>query len=277
MVHFIKRTVVLLLILCMFMPAAQARMSIGGQIECSSNVLEVGKQTTFYWSFWPLSSSYSARIYIYAVKASGAKIELVDEHTTSSVSGSKTVTIPDADYVEGYVRVSYTNRNPEMFASKQVKIHNPIKFLFFKPSDTVEICAGDQYVSHLEITPENASDPRVTYSSKDESIAVVDENGVVTAIAPGRTSIYADALDGSGVRGYLFVNVIQHHALRLPGDANDDGQVNIMDALLVLQHDVGWQVEINQINADVNADDKADIIDALLIMQYDVGWDIELL
>ncbi len=66
-------------------------------------------------------------------------------------------------------------------------------------------------------------------------------------------------------------------ALRIPGDANDDASVDIMDALLTLQYAVGWDVEINLLNADVNADDAADILDALLILQYSVGWDIDLL
>ena len=63
---------------------------------------------------------------------------------------------------------------------------------------------------------------------------------------------------------------------RVPGDANDDGMVNIVDALVVLQYDVGWDVPINISNADVNGSGGADIMDALLILQYDVGWDIEL-
>jgi hypothetical protein len=64
--------------------------------------------------------------------------------------------------------------------------------------------------------------------------------------------------------------------LRQPGDANDDGDVSIFDALAILQYDVGWEVVINPINADVNADGSANIFDALLILQYDVGWDVEL-
>ena len=62
--------------------------------------------------------------------------------------------------------------------------------------------------------------------------------------------------------------------LRLPGDANEDGHVNIFDALAILQYDVGWDVTINLYNANVNADDAVDIFDALLILQYDVGWDV---
>ena len=64
---------------------------------------------------------------------------------------------------------------------------------------------------------------------------------------------------------------------RLPGDANEDGLVDIFDALLILQYDVGWDVTINTANADVNASGTVDIFDALLILQYDVGWDVALI
>ena len=65
---------------------------------------------------------------------------------------------------------------------------------------------------------------------------------------------------------------------RLAGDADADGDVDIFDALLILQYDVGWEVDyINLENANVNGDEMVDIFDALLILQYDVGWDVELL
>lgn len=64
---------------------------------------------------------------------------------------------------------------------------------------------------------------------------------------------------------------------RLPGDADQDGSVTIMDALAVLQYSVGWDVDISMSNADVDADGSATIMDALRILQYCVGWDAELL
>lgn len=53
-----------------------------------------------------------------------------------------------------------------------------------------------------------------------------------------------------------------------PGDVNEDGIVDIVDALLVAQFYVGLDVTINQSLADVNCDNGIDILDALLIAQY---------
>ena len=64
---------------------------------------------------------------------------------------------------------------------------------------------------------------------------------------------------------------------RIPGDANDSGKVDIMDALLTLQYSVGHSVTINLENANCNGDASANIMDALLILQYSVGHEVELI
>lgn len=55
------------------------------------------------------------------------------------------------------------------------------------------------------------------------------------------------------------------------GDVNGDGDVNILDALLIVQYYVGLPVQIDEDEADVNCDGYIDIVDALLIAQYYVG------
>ncbi len=64
--------------------------------------------------------------------------------------------------------------------------------------------------------------------------------------------------------------------VRIPGDADENGMVNIFDALIILQCDAGWDVTINALNADVDGSGSANIFDALLILQYDAGWDVTL-
>ncbi|MBN2738197.1 MAG: family 43 glycosylhydrolase [Spirochaetales bacterium] len=57
------------------------------------------------------------------------------------------------------------------------------------------------------------------------------------------------------------------------GDANDDGTVNIVDALLIAQHYVGLATSgtFIEVNADVNCDNTINIVDALLVAQFYVG------
>lgn len=57
------------------------------------------------------------------------------------------------------------------------------------------------------VGPEDASDKTVTYKSSNPKIVSVDENGKVTALAPGKVTITATSADGSNRRGRCTVNV----------------------------------------------------------------------
>ncbi len=46
------------------------------------------------------------------------------------------------------------------------------------------------------VLPEDATVGEVVWASEDEGVATVDENGVVTAVAPGTTAITAETVDG---------------------------------------------------------------------------------
>lgn len=48
---------------------------------------------------------------------------------------------------------------------------------------------GQQFLLHIKVLPENTTD-RIIYTSADESIATVTEDGKITAIAEGETTIY---------------------------------------------------------------------------------------
>ena len=61
--------------------------------------------------------------------------------------------------------------------------------------------------------------------------------------------------------------------IALYGDANNDGVVDIIDAMLISQYDIDLEiaVEINLVLADVDGDGEVTIIDAMLIARYEVG------
>lgn len=63
------------------------------------------------------------------------------------------------------------------------------------------------YQLNATVSPTNATNQDYVWASLDESIATVDENGLVTAIAVGGTTITATAQDGSGVYGSCTVTV----------------------------------------------------------------------
>ncbi|MBR1662725.1 MAG: cellulase family glycosylhydrolase [Ruminococcus sp.] len=63
----------------------------------------------------------------------------------------------------------------------------------------------------------------------------------------------------------------------LPGDADENGDVNINDVLIIQQFIAEWKVTVNEENCDVNNDGKININDVLLIQQYIAEWDVELI
>lgn len=71
----------------------------------------------------------------------------------------------------------------------------------------LEITVGETATLTASVTPDNATDKSITWSSTDETIATVDENGKVTAVAAGTVKITATAKDGSGVKGECEVTV----------------------------------------------------------------------
>jgi hypothetical protein len=61
-------------------------------------------------------------------------------------------------------------------------------------------------------------------------------------------------------------------ATGISGDVNDNGTVDIVDALLVAQYYVGLNpYQFNLTQADVNDDWNIDIVDSLLISRYYIG------
>ncbi len=74
--------------------------------------------------------------------------------------------------------------------------------------ETLTLEAGDSATLTATVTPENAEDKTVTWSSDNENVAKV-EGGKVTAVGIGSTTIKATAQDGSGKYATCEVTVTQ--------------------------------------------------------------------
>ncbi|MGX9931958.1 Ig-like domain-containing protein [Virgibacillus salarius] len=62
---------------------------------------------------------------------------------------------------------------------------------------TAELEEGATQQLTETISPSNATDKGVTWSSSDEAVATVDSNGLVTAVAEGNATITVTTNDGS--------------------------------------------------------------------------------
>ena len=72
---------------------------------------------------------------------------------------------------------------------------------------TTILAGSTETLSVSSVTPDNATDQTVTWSSDNEAVATVDADGKVTAVAFGTANITATANDGSGVTATCAVTV----------------------------------------------------------------------
>ncbi len=76
-----------------------------------------------------------------------------------------------------------------------------------KSSLSLSIPDNKTYTLTATVTPSNATNKSVTWSSSNTSVATVDQSGKVTAVSGGSCTITATAADDSGVKGNCSVSV----------------------------------------------------------------------
>lgn len=72
---------------------------------------------------------------------------------------------------------------------------------------SVTLTEGDSRSLTATVSPADATDTSVTWSSSDEAVATVDADGTITAVAPGSAFIYAIANDGTDITAECTVTV----------------------------------------------------------------------
>lgn len=75
------------------------------------------------------------------------------------------------------------------------------------PDISLEIKEGSSYIIKATVAPSNATNNSVKWASSSPDVATVDDNGNVTAIKEGSTTITCMAVDGSGVSASCHVTV----------------------------------------------------------------------
>ena len=71
----------------------------------------------------------------------------------------------------------------------------------------LSLLVGDSKELNVKIEPKNASYKGAIWSSSDNTVAMVDEDGVVTALKEGTAMITAQAQDNSGKKATTYVTV----------------------------------------------------------------------
>ena len=80
---------------------------------------------------------------------------------------------------------------------------------------STDIIKGETVTLKATVTPDNATDKAVTWSSSNTEIATVNSKGRVTAKAPGRVKIKATAKDGSRKSASVTITVHQYVTMQI--------------------------------------------------------------
>lgn len=95
--------------------------------------------------------------------------------------------------------------------TKKVKsvraIRRKVTGITLNKTKTIIKVGSTEPLSVVTVVPDNATNKTYTWKTSDETKATVSTEGVVTAVAAGAVTIYAEANDGSGVKGNCSVAV----------------------------------------------------------------------
>ena len=108
----------------------------------------------------------------------------------------------------GTAIISVNTLDQNKTASCEISVAQNVTDITLNKS-SVSLNEGDTQQLNATVTPDNAFDKTLTWSSSNESVATVDENGKVKAISKGTATIKVTAEDGSGVSASCSVTVIR--------------------------------------------------------------------
>lgn len=215
-----------------------------------------------------LKEGESFSVVVYQEDANGyGGTQLVD----ASVKGSWYENVSSAKEGQSFIgyKETYWSDISKNGSNCRIKAYTsdivPIKQITLS-AHTLALKAGEKYRLTADIQPEDAARSPVIWKSSDESVAVVDENGIVTAVRGGTAVITCEAFTGEGK------DSCQVMVKFLLGDVDNNGEITTDDALFVLKHMAGLLEEpLDMAAADCDKDEKITTDDALLILQHTAG------
>lgn len=195
---------------------ADATMKVGEELNLSVTVVTPGDAVSLDNGVdWTSSDETKATV------DQNGKVKAV-----SPTDGEEVVTITAT------AKYAPANQKENAKATCKIKIvkaekPNPIKVQSIAVTGPTAVQIGKDITLKAEVSPDNAANKEVTWSSEDTAKATVDADGKVTGVAEGKAVIKATAKDGSGVFGQLEVTVSKAPVVTVTGVTVDAAQKTI--------------------------------------------------
>ena len=127
-----------------------------------------------------------------------------------------------------------------------------------------EMTVGEKLQLEATASPENATDKGITWSSTNETVAVVDESGLVTAVGSGTCQVKATANDGSGKSASCLVTVEKNNKLTVTDMTQCSGGRGVLSVLLTDEETImGFQFDLLLPEGVTVAEDDGKLMAAL--------------
>lgn len=193
------------------------------KVPTTNVTLKVGNTTTIKPTIQPANATFKKLKYT----SSNTKIATVNESTglvTSKAAGTAYIKIAATDGSKKTAKVKITVNPADPIKAIGVNVSTP----------ALSMGVGESRVVNAIVTPANANNKGVSYTSYDPEIATVDVNGLITARKEGRAELEIKTTDGSNKTAKVVVNVkpilatsISTGARDIGLQAGDKSQINV--------------------------------------------------
>jgi uncharacterized protein YjdB len=150
--------------------------------------------------------------------------------------------------------------------SKEVKVSG----ITLNPSEGLNLVEGNSSKITATVVPSNATNSSVKWVSSSSDVATVDDNGNVTALKAGSTTITCTAVDGSGVSAVCPVTVTAKSTTTNPSEQDKTDPTYTFKVSTDLTHSTKFEGgDLIDFNITTNAPiDKINIVVSNSVLQY---------
>ena len=244
----------------------QYKAIIGGSKFIGTSYINRGQDTLYLQKFDVVDggNGYYSHQYMTNIQAAASEAASMKRAYNSNILASALVfTIPVYDCM------------PEQACPKPTSSGNNNNFLDSLSVNGYSISPSfNMYTQSYSVSvPANVSSVNISASPKTSAARVSGTGNVSVRTGANILTVAVTAPSGAARNYTVTVNRAGDTAGYTYGDVNDDGFIDTVDTLLIMQYAAGnVQLTQNQLlAADVNGDGAADVVDALMILQYNAG------